>query len=113
MTDTVTSTLDLLAIACIERPNDFAAWAALCDYCEENRMRYHPRALAWVITNRGVTKSDEAVNDLTERLAYGGRWGTHDCSDFDGKMVDLQFMEWAVPLARSVRKRSPEGKVPA
>ncbi len=97
MTDTITSTLDILAIACIERPNDFAAWAALCDYCEENGLNAHPRALAWVLQNRGHLDpgdSRETVDGLTEALAYGCRRS----KEVDHNFVYVAYNGWALPL---------------
>ncbi len=95
MTDTITSTLDILAIACIERPNDFAAWAALCDYCEEQGLRAYPRSLMWAMKFPDSISNEAST--ITVSLAYA------DDTRKTGA-VQLAKREWATPLVRSNRK---------
>lgn len=90
------SELDLLAIACIEKPNDYAAWASLCDYCADRGLQCHPWAMVWALSP--LMNNARSVKVLAKSMAYSSESKTED-----NEKTMQAFESWALPLLKTRR----------
>ncbi len=93
--------LDALATAVILNEADMAAWGSFVDYCEENGLTIHPRALRSICYRHGLgVDLQRRIYDLS--WSSNPRWRTW--AKWDAEVTRIHD-EWAIPLVNHVRNR--------